>query len=286
MKKILVGLLLGLSFGLSGMNLPLFEGAGLEAPSPDITNLLKPGVKNSRNIENESLDNSLELEGSQLVEDSVGVYHVDEEVLESIDRLSGSKRVPEITVEARGKRAKKHKCSYAGCDKEFVSGFNLRRHEILHTGEKHYVCSHEGCEYVATCKDQLGSHENMHRAEKSFVCDWQGCEYASTREVNLRVHERVHTGEKPYKCDWEGCGRAFTQVGNLRRHEILHTGEKPYVCSHEGCNRRFSDPSSLGRHIRTHTGETPYKCEVCEIPFTRLDNLKIHKMKKHPELVN
>lgn len=73
------------------------------------------------------------------------------------------------------------------CRKVFRERHKLKRHMMIHTGEKPYTCIH--------------------------------CDKAFSLEYNLNTHIRVHTGEKPYRCDYEGCGKSFTQSGNLKTHK-------------------------------------------------------------------
>jgi KRAB domain-containing zinc finger protein len=84
------------------------------------------------------------------------------------------------------------------CSKVFKEKHKLKRHMMVHTGEKPYPCSYCG---------------------KSFAL-----------EYNLATHVRVHTGEKPFKCSHPGCGKSFTQSGNLKTHlKTNHSIDSPKV---------------------------------------------------------
>lgn len=89
-----------------------------------------------------------------------------------------------------------HQCPT--CLKSFKDNSKLRRHQLVHTGERPFQCPY---------------------CEKWFSIDF-----------NLKTHIRIHTGEKPYKCTVFGCEKSFNQSGNLKshmnsRHGCLQDGE-------------------------------------------------------------
>mmetsp|Transcript_19898 Transcript_19898/g.38564 ORF Transcript_19898/g.38564 Transcript_19898/m.38564 type:complete len:315 (-) Transcript_19898:344-1288(-) len=79
------------------------------------------------------------------------------------------------------------------CARSFSQTYKLKRHFLIHTGEKPFTCKF--------------------------------CKKGFTQKGNLNQHIRVHTGEKPYKC--KVCGKAFGQSSNLTQHQRVHLKRKP-----------------------------------------------------------
>lgn len=52
---------------------------------------------------------------------------------------------------------------------------------------------------------------------------------------------------------------------------------------YEGCSMSFTRSEHLARHMRKHTGERPFACCFCSKHFSRLDNLRQHKLTVHAD---
>ncbi|XP_070967129.1 zinc finger protein 740-like isoform X49 [Salvelinus alpinus] len=127
------------------------------------------------------------------------------------------------------------------CYGAFRSGYHLKRHILIHTGEKPYACG---------------------------ICDMR-----FIQRYHLERHSLIHTGVKPYACSM--CDMRFIQRYQLERHSLTHTGEKPFAC--DMCDMRFIQRYHLERHKRVHSGEKPYQCERCQQNFSRTDRLLRHR---------
>ncbi|XP_061114208.1 zinc finger protein 189-like isoform X7 [Conger conger] len=181
--------------------------------------------------------------------------------------------------------------------------------------QKNFVCEH--CYGAFRSSYHLKRHILIHTGEKPFGCDV--CDMRFTQRYHLERHKRIHSGEKPYQC--ERCQQTFARTDRLLRHRRMcqvggvgavaavaivakgesqscrevnrpypqepppptaswtplqpPQGEKLFGC--DVCDTRFTQRYHLERHKRIHSGEKPYQCEGCHKSFARTDRLLRHR---------
>ncbi len=175
-------------------------------------------------------------------------------------------------------------CEFAGCDKKFLTGTRLKRHQAVHEGRNRYRCT----EY-APCQEVFRKHATLQRHVLS-----------------------VHLGRKPYICGetaegndgGEGCKEGFDTPAQLRRHRArLHEGLR-YWCSEcvvpadvtpstaeeeedeeqATTTKRFAFATYA--ELQSHLREIhPPTCIFCNQSCVSPRHLRQHIASHHPEVV-
>uniref|UniRef100_A0A3B3RTR9 Zinc finger protein 740 n=1 Tax=Paramormyrops kingsleyae TaxID=1676925 RepID=A0A3B3RTR9_9TELE len=85
--------------------------------------------------------------------------------------------------------------------------------------QKNFICEH--CYGAFRSGYHLKRHILIHTGEKPFACDM--CDMRFIQRYHLERHKRVHSGEKPYQC--ERCQQTFSRTDRLLRHRRLCGGQ-------------------------------------------------------------
>ncbi|XP_054663161.1 zinc finger protein 740 isoform X5 [Grus americana] len=83
---------------------------------------------------------------------------------------------------------------------------------------KNFIC--EQCFGAFRSSYHLKRHILIHTGEKPFECDV--CDMRFIQKYHLERHKRVHSGEKPYQC--ERCMQSFSRTDRLLRHKRMCQG--------------------------------------------------------------
>ncbi|XP_076006246.1 zinc finger protein 653 [Genypterus blacodes] len=147
---------------------------------------------------------------------------------------------------------------------------------------KMFHCPYEGCSQVYVAISSFQNHVNLvHRKGRTKVCPHPGCGKKFYLSNHLHRHMIIHSGVRDFIC--ETCGKSFKRKNHLEVHRRTHTGETPLQC--EICGYQCRQRASLNWHMKKHMPEAHYNftCEFCGKRFERLDSVKFHKLKSHPD---
>uniref|UniRef100_A0A8C2W5K7 Zinc finger protein 653 n=1 Tax=Chinchilla lanigera TaxID=34839 RepID=A0A8C2W5K7_CHILA len=121
-----------------------------------------------------------------------------------------------------------------------------------------------------------------------FHCPYEGCSQVYVALSSFQNHVNlVHRKGKTKVCPHPGCGKKFYLSNHLRRHMIIHSGQAwtPLQALCEICGYQCRQRASLNWHMKKHTAEVQYNftCERCGKRFEKLDSVKFHTLKSHPD---
>ncbi|XP_031416448.1 myc-associated zinc finger protein [Clupea harengus] len=213
-------------------------------------------------------------------------------------------------------RASTHICSI--CSKTFKNGYNLRRHQSVHTGVRMKDRSARAQTTVPLSLLQLtlpppptppssqpAPPDLQRDAVTTATVTMVTAQPLSTAVVVAGTMVQVSQSallpapvpsaslvscpsssssssssvRKNHAC--EACGKAFRDVYHLNRHRLSHSDEKPFSCP--VCQQRFKRKDRMSYHVRSHQGgvEKPYVCPHCAKGFSRPDHLNSHVRQVH-----
>ncbi|KAM3864392.1 zinc finger protein 653 [Diretmus argenteus] len=206
--------------------------------------------------------------------------HADLRAAEEDDSITGlsEKQLLQSTVEPLGPGSERELQRSLSRSKRNRRGPVIEADGML----KMFHCPYEGCSQVYVAISSFQNHVNLvHRKGRTKVCPHPGCGKKFYLSNHLHRHMIIHSGVRDFIC--ETCGKSFKRKNHLEVHRRTHTGETPLQC--EICGYQCRQRASLNWHMKKHTSEAHYNftCEHCGKRFEKLDSVKFHKLKSHPD---
>ena len=171
---------------------------------------------------------------------------------------------------------KKYSCP--DCGKGFVETSHLRRHMLIHSGERPWPCSQ--CPLFFQSKFHVDRHVRVHTGEKPYICPT--CEQGFTQHGSLKDHMMTHhkspEEQERFSCNF--CTSSYTRNAELRKHtREFHLRLNPVRC--KWCDQKFDNERIMRYHNRMNCREKEksFKCQNCEIIFETRHKRSNHSCK-------
>ncbi|KAF9078426.1 hypothetical protein BDP27DRAFT_1206185, partial [Rhodocollybia butyracea] len=95
----------------------------------------------------------------------------------------------------------------------------------------------QSCKKNFDRKTDLKRHQLIHAGEKPHACSWPGCERTFAQSSGLNTHMNTHTRNRPHLCKIPGCAAKFGDPSSRSRHvKEVHMPELgTFQCPFSGC---------------------------------------------------
>ncbi|KAI5090920.1 zinc finger protein 728, partial [Silurus meridionalis] len=177
-----------------------------------------------------------------------------------------------------------HECPV--CRKCFSAPSKLRRHCLIHTGQRPFQCPL--CCRAFRQLSHLKAHHSVHTGPRRNLPSslqtlrsnqTQPC---STRTSKARLKRLVHINLARKFRSVKQKLKQSPSLASMETHESISepgaiTNHRREDTSCSVCSKHFNAPSKLRRHILIHTGQRPFRCSVCCRGFRQKSHLKVHK---------
>ncbi|KAM9488260.1 zinc finger protein 1035 isoform 1-T4 [Clarias gariepinus] len=168
---------------------------------------------------------------------------------------------PEQLSEHGCNPAKERPYSCKDCNKHFLHGSHLKKHQLTHqlSGTRSFQCN--SCHMSFSHRHHFLTHLQTHGGEDSSKLQMDD-------EVKISNTDDSNQ-DKIYKCPI--CPESFSQVLELANHLSVHAN----MCN--VCNKTFSTKQQLEKHEQSHlSAATQYECTECGKSFLGSDAFRQH----------
>lgn len=167
---------------------------------------------------------------------------------------------PEQLSEHGCNPAKERPYSCKDCNKHFLHGSHLKKHQLTHqlSGTRSFQCNN--CHMSFSHRHHFLTHLQTHGGEESSKSEIDEVKLSNTDDS---VQDKI------YRCPI--CPESFSQVLELANHLSVHAN----MCN--VCNKTFSTKQQLERHEQCHlSAATQYECTECGKSFLGSDSFRQH----------
>lgn len=163
------------------------------------------------------------------------------------------------------------------CPKCFKRRAHLKRHQLLHTGEKPYPCLVCG-ERFTRPENRVRHTAQFHNQNCKFVCEI--CAKGFPNMEQKKQHVKTHSIDNTiFLCHI--CSKTYNNADHLKNHMKTHPNivgdDKRQLHQCDLCYKRFMRRDHMLRHRETHSGIKRYECNVCHKRYSRKDNQTKHQ---------
>ena len=162
------------------------------------------------------------------------------------------------------KKRRRYQCQV--CHRYLSRKGGLKRHNMIHTGERPFKCSMCDRSFTQQC------HQLNHE-----LCHWDEPSGSSGSVSSSRSGSSLGNEERLLKC--KVCPEVFSSVLSLKAHLTIHDPSRPFPCTI--CGMKCKTPGNMRQHMRAHTATPNLCCPYCDKRFHLTVYFEEHLLQHH-----